>query len=260
MSLNSEANGRRIACVEQCFGSGGVTLSRDGRVLVGEGVLTKLCRKKTKPRIFFLFNDIIVYGNIVIHKKRYNKQRVIPLLDVKLEDVPDTGTNKNGWKIISPHKSFIVHAATVTEKKEWMAHIKKCVNDLLMNGAVDQTGKEAPVWLPDSSAAVCMHCNKYEFSIINRRHHCRNCGKVVCHPCSNQKWQFPEQSDKPLRVCLTCYHTLSSTTENLTPTYPNSSMGEHSSGDSSDDDETTNTDVPANTMFQSYENVQLNRA
>ena len=39
-------------------------------MLVGEGVLTKMCRKKMKPRIFFLFNDIIVYGNIVIHKKR----------------------------------------------------------------------------------------------------------------------------------------------------------------------------------------------
>ena len=41
-----------------------------GRVLVGEGVLTKLCRKKPKPRQFFLFNDTLVYGNIVINKKK----------------------------------------------------------------------------------------------------------------------------------------------------------------------------------------------
>ena len=40
------------------------------RVLVGEGVLTKMCRKKPKPRQFFLFNDILVYGNIVISKKK----------------------------------------------------------------------------------------------------------------------------------------------------------------------------------------------
>ena len=44
-----------------------------GRVLVGEGVLTKLCRKKPKPRQFFLFNDILVYGNIVINKKKVIK-------------------------------------------------------------------------------------------------------------------------------------------------------------------------------------------
>lgn len=37
---------------------------------MGEGVLTKMCRKKPKPRQFFLFNDILVYGNIVINKKK----------------------------------------------------------------------------------------------------------------------------------------------------------------------------------------------
>lgn len=41
-----------------------------GRVLVGEGVLTKMCRKKPKARQFFLFNDTLVYGNIVISKKK----------------------------------------------------------------------------------------------------------------------------------------------------------------------------------------------
>lgn len=45
-------------------------LAVSGRVLVGEGVLTKMCRKKPKARQFFLFNDILVYGNIVINKKK----------------------------------------------------------------------------------------------------------------------------------------------------------------------------------------------
>jgi len=45
-------------------------LAIPNRVLVGEGVLTKMCRKKPKPRQFFLFNDILVYGNIVMSKKK----------------------------------------------------------------------------------------------------------------------------------------------------------------------------------------------
>ena len=56
--------------VESCFGTSGQPLTIPGRVLVGEGVLTKMCRKKPKPRQFFLFNDILVYGNIVLNKKK----------------------------------------------------------------------------------------------------------------------------------------------------------------------------------------------
>ena len=48
-------------------------------MLVGEGVLTKSCRRKPKPRQFFLFNDILVYGSIIINKKKYTTQHVIPL-------------------------------------------------------------------------------------------------------------------------------------------------------------------------------------
>ena len=81
--VNSEANARRIALVESCFGSAGQPLSVPGRVLVGEGILTKACRKKLKPRQFFLFNDLLVYGNIIINKKKYNKQHIIPLEEVR---------------------------------------------------------------------------------------------------------------------------------------------------------------------------------
>ena len=41
---------------------------------------------------------------------------------------------KNGWQVISPKKSFAVFAATKTEKEEWMAHIRKCIGDLLSKG------------------------------------------------------------------------------------------------------------------------------
>ena len=82
--VNSEANARRIGLVESCFGSAGQPLAVPGRVLVGEGVLTKSCRKKPKPRQFFLFNDILVYGNIILQKKKYNKQHIIPLEEVRI--------------------------------------------------------------------------------------------------------------------------------------------------------------------------------
>lgn len=44
---------------------------------------------------------------------------------------------KNGWFIRTASKSFAVYAATQTEKKEWMAHIKKCIEDLLRKSKID---------------------------------------------------------------------------------------------------------------------------
>lgn len=225
--------------MEQCFGTSGQPLGVPGRVLVGEGVLTKMCRKKPKPRQFFLFNDVLVYGSIVINKKKYNTQHIMPLEDVKLESVEDDGNLRNGWKIISPSKSFVVYAATAVEKQQWISHIKKCVGDLLVKRGKTQSEvgeMDSPVWVPDSSAAKCMHCHRSEFSMLNRRHHCRKCGKVVCNDCSSKRWMLPQQSSKPLRVCLTCYEKLSSARTPSVSGITNTST-EDSSGEESEDED-----------------------
>ncbi|MBN3281647.1 PKHF2 protein, partial [Polyodon spathula] len=176
---NSEANSKRINVVEGCFGAAGQPLAIPGRVLIGEGVLTKMCRKKPKARQFFLFNDILVYGNIVIQKKKYNKQHIIPLENVTIDSIEDEGELRNGWLIKTPTKSFAVYAATATEKSEWMNHISKCVSDLLDKSGKAPNSEHAAVWVPDSEATVCMRCQKIKFTPVSRRHHCRKCGFVV---------------------------------------------------------------------------------
>ncbi len=236
--VNSEANARRIALVESCFGSAGQPLAVPGRVLVGEGelseltiwimegtllkycigVLTKACRKKLKARQFFLFNDLLVYGNIIINKKKYNKQHIIPLEDVKLQSLEDEGQFRNGWLIRTRGKSFAVYAATATEKQEWMAHIEKCVSDLLSKSGKKAALEHAAVWVPDAEATTCMVCHKTQFTLVNRRHHCRKCGAVVCGGCSTKKFLLPSQSSKPLRVCDNCFAQLNGRNDAQPPT------------------------------------------
>lgn len=107
-----------------------------------------MCRKRAKPRQFFLFNDILVYGNIVIAKKKYNKQHIIPLEEVQLQGLDDNAQFKNGWVIRTATKSFAVYAATASEKQEWMAHINKCVEDLLRKSGKKPNNTHAAVWVP----------------------------------------------------------------------------------------------------------------
>lgn len=74
---------------------------------------------------------MFIYGSILISKKRYNKQHIIPLEEVKLESLEDVGYSKHGWLIKTKTKSFAVYAATEGEKREWMLHIERCIQDLL---------------------------------------------------------------------------------------------------------------------------------
>ncbi|XP_067939019.1 pleckstrin homology domain-containing family F member 2-like isoform X2 [Watersipora subatra] len=249
--MNSDANRKRIQDIEQCFGNSGQPLVLPGRVLVGEGVLTKLCRKKPKPRQFFLLNDMLVYGNIVINKTKYNKQKLLPLENVRIQSHPDVGDLKNGWQIISPSKSFVVFAATSTEKTEWMAHINKCVQDLLNASGKTPSLETSPVWIPDSQARGCMLCST-PFTMLNRRHHCRKCGKLVCDDCSKHRWNFPQQSSKPQRVCNTCYKDLNSTSNLNMPSEP--PMSDSDSEDSDDEDETENGDRKDEAQFYGGQN------
>jgi pleckstrin homology domain-containing family F len=204
-----DENERRVQAVENAFGSSGLPLVQPGRILIGEGTLIKMCRKKAKQRQFFLFNDILLYGSIVIQNTKFNAQHILELDHVKVESLPDSDCSKNGFIIKSPKKSFTVYTFTPDEKTQWMTYIRKYAQECLSRNGGRGAGVEiSPVWIPDSAASRCLHCHKTEFSMFNRRHHCRKCGKVVCSQCSNRRWVLPNQSFHPLRVCLTCYTNL----------------------------------------------------
>lgn len=80
-------------------------------------------------------------------------------------------------------------------------------------GRAPSTG-HAAVWIPDTEVNKCMHCKKTQFTMINRRHHCRNCGNVICGNCSRNKFLIPSQSKTPVRVCDTCFSDLGSARTN----------------------------------------------
>uniref|UniRef100_T1KEX8 FYVE-type domain-containing protein n=1 Tax=Tetranychus urticae TaxID=32264 RepID=T1KEX8_TETUR len=61
-------------------------------------------------------------------------------------------------------------------------------------------------WIPDSKVSVCMLCKLEKFSMFNRKHHCRRCGRVVCGTCSQKFLLIPEISVRQaVRVCDDCH-------------------------------------------------------
>ena len=96
-------------------------------------MLTKSCRTGVKPRQFFLFNDILVYGSILVKDLRYSRQHILPLHEVSVRLLAEgEGEVDHGWVINTRTKSFTVYAATRGEKMGWIEAINK-VTSLAMS-------------------------------------------------------------------------------------------------------------------------------
>ena len=68
------------------------------RVFIKEGQLVKVCRRTSKKRYFFLFNDIIIYG--AMSPGGYVVHRVIPLDNLRADDVADTDKYSHAFSVL----------------------------------------------------------------------------------------------------------------------------------------------------------------
>ncbi len=50
------------------------------------------------------------------------------------------------------------------------------------------TPSTARVWQADASTKTCSKCNT-EFTMFNRRHHCRKCGQIFCNNCCPERYR-----------------------------------------------------------------------
>jgi FYVE zinc finger/PH domain len=64
-------------------------------------------------------------------------------------------------------------------------------------------------WQPDEESSNCIECDE-EFTMLNRRHHCRTCGLLFCDRCCPMR---EDKNGNPTkRICHTCFSKTKSTT------------------------------------------------
>ncbi|XP_013853517.2 FYVE, RhoGEF and PH domain-containing protein 6 isoform X3 [Sus scrofa] len=194
-----------------------------GRVFLKEGTLMKLSRKVMQPRMFFLFNDALLYTTPV-QSGMYKLNNMLSLAGMKVRK-PTQEAYQNELKIESVERSFILSASSAPERDEWLEAISRSIEEYAKKritfcpsrsldeadsenkDEVSPLGSKAPIWIPDTRATMCMICTS-EFTLTWRRHHCRACGKIVCQACSSNKYGLDYLKNQPARVCEHCYQEL----------------------------------------------------
>ncbi|KAL2555058.1 1-phosphatidylinositol-3-phosphate 5-kinase FAB1B [Forsythia ovata] len=65
-------------------------------------------------------------------------------------------------------------------------------------GRSEPANVSSDFWMPDQSCRVCYECDS-QFSLFNRRHHCRLCGRVFCAKCTSNWIPTPSSDPKTPR-------------------------------------------------------------
>ncbi|CAG9534807.1 unnamed protein product [Cercopithifilaria johnstoni] len=66
--------------------------------------------------------------------------------------------------------------------------------------------KYTPLWIPDPKATSCMMAGcSTKFNVLNRRHHCRECGYLICRSCVGYAPVKTNSYYVRTKVCPECY-------------------------------------------------------
>ncbi|GMI11655.1 hypothetical protein TrRE_jg3085, partial [Triparma retinervis] len=202
-AIRRRENQEKILSIQLSYVEGAAVnlLDNPSRNFAMTGQLTKLSRRGPQKHVFWLFSDLLIYGDPLLTRPGcYKVNRQISLMRCHVscpspEEVANAGEedgDSNALRmdcminIQSESKSFVCYAPSAEERAKWVAGINGCITDLRKKFAED-TGKMAAIWKPDSTTPACNSCGK-KFRFTVRRHHCRNCGGVVCGECSRGRW------------------------------------------------------------------------
>ncbi|XP_037084388.1 RUN and FYVE domain-containing protein 2-like [Pollicipes pollicipes] len=133
-------------------------------------------------------------GMVEDREKLATLQRTNDQLSRKLEDQETTDVEMERLRVRCQE-----HERTLEELGHHLSESKLRMEDLRQTARYAMDGQ----WVPDSAVQHCKSCQQ-EFTISRRKHHCRNCGGVFCHPCSDNTMALAA-SAKPVRVCDDCH-------------------------------------------------------
>ena len=216
--LNMDARLQRLERLEHLqskfekkqLDGGTVDIIEENRTLVYHGQLRKLSTKGVKHSYHFhLFNDLLLYSKVNASGK-FLLHRQMPLatcrVDALASDVEAIRSHK--FKLSSTTgKSFQVLAPSAHERMTWITKLQESIDTCEKGKFAINTcekGKGLTTVTAEWKQKRCPLCDK-SFGMLVSRHHCRQCGNIVCAACSPHRVILTDiHATQQSRVCNRC--------------------------------------------------------
>ena len=178
------------------------------KALIGIEILDDLDDKEKKSYMHLIKEPFLMLEQLLMNCKFEILQRTLNVIEKKLQQADISIENFD--KVIRFYAGKSLDFRVAFQRDAIDAKIKDS-QSLESNG---QGGSEfmMPVnvptkeeWVSNDKAKECSSCKEVIFSMFNRRHHCRRCGRVVCAMCSQDRMRVSGYPNSvPVRVCKDC--------------------------------------------------------
>ncbi|XP_011705175.1 PREDICTED: uncharacterized protein LOC105460429 isoform X2 [Wasmannia auropunctata] len=178
------------------------------KTIIGLEILKMLEDKDRSLYVHLIKEPLLMLEQLLMNCKFENIQKILNTLHEDLQH-PDIDIN-NFDKVVKFYakKSLdfrvsLQRDGIENKAKNILQSNLEAENEFVM--PVNVPTKEE--WIPNDRARECGCCKAVIFSMFNRRHHCRRCGRVVCAMCSQHRMQVAGYPSSVLvRVCDDCKH------------------------------------------------------
>ncbi|XP_014614411.1 PREDICTED: uncharacterized protein LOC106792487 [Polistes canadensis] len=179
------------------------------RTLISIDILKEVKEKERSLYIHLIKDPLLMLEQLLMNCKFETLQKILSVVCANLQD---TGISITEFDKTIRFYSKKALDFRVSLQRDVIDNKSKSTQE---SGSENETNEfimptKVPTkeeWIPNDKARECSCCQTVIFSMFNRRHHCRRCGRVVCAVCSQSRMQVPGYpSSVPVRVCEDCKH------------------------------------------------------
>ncbi|XP_029052519.1 uncharacterized protein LOC114880560 isoform X2 [Osmia bicornis bicornis] len=177
------------------------------RTLLGIDILSALEVQERPLYIHLIKKPLLMLEQLLMNCKFENIQKILNKIQDKLEQVDISRNNFDKIIRFYAKKSLDCRVSLQCDTSENKSRnvqysASESENAEFVMPLLVPTKEE---WVPNDKARKCSCCKNVIFSMFNRRHHCRRCGRVICATCSQHRMQVSGYPPSVLvRVCDDC--------------------------------------------------------